>query len=84
MRLASIALTTLALAATPAAWADQPNMQAALDSLQAARASLEKATIDKGGHRAKAIKAVNNAIAEVKAGIEFDRTHSGAKENRKK
>ena len=40
-------------------------------SLQEARASLEKATADKGGHRVKALKAFDQANAEVKAGIEF-------------
>lgn len=57
----------------PTTHADQPNMQAALASLQQARDKLERATPDKGGHRAKAIQLVDAAIAEVKAGIRFDR-----------
>ncbi len=48
---------------------DQPNMQQALDRLKDARNDLEKATADKGGHRAKAIDFVKRAIEEVKAGI---------------
>lgn len=53
--------------------ADQPNMQAALDHLRNARENLNKATADKGGHRAKAISLVNQAIDEVQKGIEADR-----------
>ena len=36
-------------------------------------ASLERATADKGGHRVKAIQHVDAAIAEVRAGMRFDR-----------
>jgi len=53
--------------------AAQPHMQAALKNLQAAKDHLQKATHDKGGHRARAIKLVNDAIAEVKKGIEADK-----------
>ena len=75
-------ITVLALAAVLTggflmgrASADQPHMQAALGHLESARAELEAATADKGGHRAKAIGLVNDAIAQVKKGIEFDRKH---------
>ena len=44
-------------------------MQAALGELRAARASLQKAVPDKPGHRNRAIQLVNQAIAEVQAGI---------------
>jgi hypothetical protein len=53
-------------------------MQAARTSLQTAKAQLQKATADKGGHRVKAIDLVNSAIAEVNAGIAFDRRHNHA------
>ena len=56
-------------------FADQPHMQAALDHLRAAKAELNAATADKGGHRAKAIALVNDAIAQVEHGIAFDRHH---------
>ena len=49
--------------------AGQPNMQAALGDLRAARASLERALPDKAGHRLRAIGLVNQAIAEVQAGM---------------
>ena len=55
--------------------ADQPRMEAALTALKSARAELAAATNNKGGHRANALRAVDEAIKEVRAGIEFDRTH---------
>ncbi|HXG94761.1 MAG TPA: hypothetical protein VNN73_20635 [Blastocatellia bacterium] len=55
--------------------ADQPHMQAALDALKTARRELEEATSDKGGHRANALKLVNQAINQVERGIAFDRRH---------
>ena len=51
---------------------NQPHMRAALQSLQNARASLNNATADKGGHRAKALELVNAAIDQVNRGIAFD------------
>lgn len=53
----------------------QPHMQAALGSLQMAKNQLEKASADKGGHRAKAIGLIEAAIGEVQAGIRFDNKH---------
>ncbi|HLX06959.1 MAG TPA: hypothetical protein VKY89_03755 [Thermoanaerobaculia bacterium] len=55
--------------------ADQPHMVAARDHLRLAKAELQAADADKGGHRVKALERVNEAIAEVDRGIEFDRTH---------
>lgn len=49
---------------------DQPHMQRALDNLRQAKNNLEAATTDKGGHRKKAIGYVNDAIDEVKKGID--------------
>ena len=55
------------------AWAEkQPHMRAALDHLQKAKVQLEKAEHDKGGHRANALKLVEQAISEVKQGMAFD------------
>jgi hypothetical protein len=67
---AALGLAAAAAVATEAE-ADQPNMRNALASLQDARRSLQAATANKGGHRANAIKLVDAAIAEVKAGIAF-------------
>jgi hypothetical protein len=55
--------------------AAQPHMEAALASLEQALAQLKQASTDKGGNRANAIRAVEKAIAEVKRGMEYDRTH---------
>ncbi len=49
--------------------AGQPQMEEALSNLRAARESLSRATANKGGHRVNAIKMVDQAIDEVKAGI---------------
>ena len=53
--------------------AAQPHMNAALDHLKLARRELDAAMADKGGHRAKAIALVHDAITEVEAGIEVGR-----------
>ena len=51
------------------ALAAQPHMQAALHALRNSKAELEAALPDKAGHRVKAIGLVDQAIAEVQAGI---------------
>lgn len=53
----------------------QPHMEAALASLRQAKESLQKATADKGGHRAKAIDLVDKAMEQVEKGIKFDNKH---------
>lgn len=55
--------------------ADQPHMEAALGALRNAKHELDQAIADKGGHRAKALTLVNDAIAEVEKGIKFAREH---------
>ena len=55
--------------------ADQPHMQAALEHLRAAKGELDRAEADKGGHRVRALKLVNEAIEQVEKGIGFDRRH---------
>jgi len=50
----------------------QPKMKSALGHLESALSDLKAATADKGGHRVKAIKLVDDAIAQVKDGIKFD------------
>ena len=55
--------------------AAQPQMQSALTNLRQAKRNLEAATNDKGGHRARALSLVNDAINEVEKGISFDRRH---------
>ena len=57
---------------------DQPNMESARANLQKARAQLQAAKQNKGGHRAKALNLVNNAITEVNKGINFVRRNNHA------
>ena len=49
----------------------QPHMTASLDLLQSVRAELITATPNKGGHRERALGLIDQAIAEVRAGIAF-------------
>jgi hypothetical protein len=74
--LAVFALLIFAVAGLAAG--DQPFMRAARADLMTAKSELQKAIPDKGGHRVKAIQLVNQAIAEVNAGIAFDRRHNHA------
>ena len=78
MKAKSIFATVLLLGVVVVAGAvpDQPFMQAARANLQNAKAELQRATTDKAGHRVRAINLVNSAIAEVNAGIAFDRRHN--------
>ena len=68
------AAAVLAAVSLPA-FATQPHMETAMQYLQQARAELQRASNDKGGNRADALRAVDKAIAEVRRGIEYDRTH---------
>jgi hypothetical protein len=53
----------------------QPHMREALDALHLAERELSQATHDKGGHRAKALRLVRDAIREAEAGVRFDNRH---------
>jgi hypothetical protein len=68
----------LCAAAVASAFPDQPYMQAARADLQTAKRELQRATPDKSGHRVKAISLVNQAVAQVNAGIAYDRRHNHA------
>ena len=74
--LAVLALLILAVAGLAAG--DQPFMRAARADLLTAKSELQKAIPDKGGHRVKALQLVNQAIAQVNAGMAFDRQHNHA------
>ncbi len=67
----SAAFLAGAVVASGVAIAQQPNMQNALNALFSARSSLQMAAPNKGGHRDRAITLVNQAIAEVEAGIAY-------------
>jgi len=70
-------LAVLVLTLAVPSSADQPNMQEAIAKLEQAKETLEQAAHDKGGHRVEAIRLINQAIDQVKAGIEYDRSHPG-------
>ncbi|QXQ06682.1 hypothetical protein KX816_00940 [Sphingosinicellaceae bacterium] len=53
----------------------QPYMVDALQALQHARGLLGSAPLDKGGHRIRALAAVDQAINETNAGIQYANTH---------
>jgi hypothetical protein len=70
----------LGLFSIPAAMAtppveDQPHMKEALESLKQARHHLDAAVPDKGGHRAAAIKACDEAIHHTEEGIAYGNDH---------
>ena len=66
-------VVALSLSLSTAAFAEpQPHMKAALASLKQAKEQLEKATPDKGGHRVKALEALDKAIEQTEKGIAFD------------
>ncbi|WP_407158494.1 hypothetical protein [Bradyrhizobium sp. STM 3557] len=73
------AATIVLLGATAqSAKAYQGNMERALVSLRQALQSLQEATPNKGGHRARAAELVRQAIEETEAGIAFAAEHGGA------
>jgi hypothetical protein len=55
----------------------QGNMERAISSLYEALGSLREATANKGGHRARAMELVRQAIDETQAGIEFADERAG-------
>jgi hypothetical protein len=72
---AAVAATALGAFFAGTAVADQPRMRSALSELRLARRDLNAASPDKGGHRAEAIRLVNEAIRHVEMGVRFDRRH---------
>lgn len=66
-------LGLLAGGLTVTALAGQPHMVNALNSLLNAQHELQVATADKGGHRASALNLVNQAIQQVRWGINYAR-----------
>ena len=77
-RIALTLFTLLTAGVIAGAAPDQPFMRAARADLQTAKRELQRATPDKGGHRVQAIALTNKAIAQVNAGIAYDRRHNHA------
>ena len=55
----------------------QGNMERALESLHQALESLRQSTANKGGHRARAMDLVRQAIEETRGGVDFADAHGG-------
>jgi len=53
----------------------QPEMAAAIQHLREAQQNLEAASRDKGGHRARAVQLVQEAIRETQEGVRYDNSH---------
>lgn len=70
-----LVVTGLATAYSGPAKAVQVNMDAARDKLKEAYDFLSHADGDKGGHRVTAMGLIQQAIAEVEAGIHFSNDH---------
>ena len=68
-------VVALGLGATPSFADGQPHMHKALEDLKSAEARLQRATRDKGGHRLRAIRLIQQAIDEVQKGIRYDNNH---------
>ena len=73
---AALSAPALALSALPAE-AYQGNMERALSARGAALQSLQAATLNKGGHRERAMHLIEHAMGEVQAGIDFAYQHGG-------
>ena len=71
------AAVTAIAASTAPALAYQGNMERGLSALYEALGSLREASSNKGGHRVKAMGLIEQAIAEVQAGIEYADMHGG-------
>jgi len=67
---AAVAVPAAGLLSKTAA-AVEPNMQNALQALQSAHDWLQRATPNKGGHRERALRFVEQAINEVRNGIAY-------------
>jgi hypothetical protein len=76
---AATGVATLGLLGASAKTADayQGDMERALSSLSLALSSLSESSANKGGHRARAMDLVQQAIDETQAGIEFADEHGG-------
>lgn len=83
--LAAVAALGLGLpAATSVASAEsQPRMENARNNLMQARRDLQRASRDKGGHRVRAIRLIDQALAEVRGGIRYDNRNYNWRERRR-
>lgn len=76
-------LITIAAFAVPAAQAG-PMQHAAQLTQQAHDVLQNGASVDKGGHRVAAMRLLKQALAEINAGVEFDKENVTKSEGKKK
>ena len=69
--IAAVAIMVPALSVYQTVAAFEPNMENALKALESAHDWLQRATPNKGGHRERALRMVEQAINEVRAGIAY-------------
>jgi len=76
---AATGVATIGLLGASAKTADayQGDMERALSSLSLALSSLSESMANKGGHRARAMDLIQQAIDETQAGIAFTDEHGG-------
>lgn len=55
----------------------EPHMSAAYGHLEQARAELEKATPNKGGHRERAMQAIDQAMQQIEEGEQYYQQNRG-------
>lgn len=72
MAAATVTGALLPLVSDDAGAEPQPMMQAARHTLIQAREQLQRATADRGGHRVRAIRLIEQALNEVEAGARVD------------
>lgn len=72
MAAAALIAAGLPLTASVAQAEYQPQMERARQNLLQARNNLQHASRDKGGHRARALRLINQALREVQRGMRFD------------
>ncbi len=71
----ALAVIVTVASASPALALNQPHMQAAVEALNKAHAELTAATADKGGHRARALQLVDQALTEARMGMAAGEAH---------
>ena len=62
------------VAVKPAHHEHHPEVHKAMRKLRGAKQDLEKATQEYGGHKAKAMEAIDKALEELRAALESDKT----------
>ena len=73
----TMALAVVLVGALPL-MAGQSYLEDALSALQKAKAELARGPVDKSGHRAKAVRHIDEAITEIKKTMKYEETHAAS------